>query len=294
MTKDQINALFGLLDDPSEEVCNEVIRHFTSLGTNIVPLLIKFYRQSDNSLIHSRTKIIIDNINFNSVIHDLQQWQQKPDKLFSLLIIIAKIGNPNINIPDIEDKCNKIAQKISLELSHNLTAIEKVSIINYHIFTREKIEIISNKDQEPSDFMIDQFFEKKRCSSFFITLFYLVICRKVGFAIYPINIPGNRILAFLNQSYFIDSLVRSDIVPALFYIEPVHKGIIIDHANLDKVLTERGFIPSPQMLNPVSNLILLKTLTKELAITYEVKHESEKAKSFENLSSEIQISEFNK
>ncbi len=293
MTKDQINALFGLLDDPSEEVCNEVIRHFSSLGTNIVPLLIKFYHQSDNPLIHSRTKIIIDNINFGSVIRELQHWKQKPDKLFSLLIIIAKINSPNINIIEIEDKCNKIAQKISIELSHNLTAIEKVSIINYHIFTQEKITIIPNKEQEPSDFMIDCFFEKKRCSSFFITLFYLVICRKVGFAIYPINVPGNRILAFLNQSYFIDSLVRSDSVPALFYIEPIHQGIIIDHANLNKALSERGFSLSSQMLNPVSNLILLRTLAKELALTYKTRNELEKAESFENLSSDIQISEFN-
>ncbi|MDP4184627.1 MAG: transglutaminase family protein [Bacteroidota bacterium] len=287
MDKERVKALLSLLDDPDEEICQEVITQLKSKGKELVPTLKYAVNQTDNNLVINRLQWIINDINFESFTRDLFSWLERPKDLLMLLIHIAKIDNPDINSDEIIEKCDILSRDIAERLYENLTAPERISIINYFLFVKEGIEVIPWSRQEPAHFMIDQFFKHKKCSMLFITIFYLIISKKIGIALYGINIPENNLLAFLNQTFFIDSTVKATTTPALFYINPGNYGSILGQTELENLLTGRGYKCIPSFFEPTNNIFYLKKLIAELRYIYEVINETDKVARIEHLSCTI-------
>src|SRR6202008_635820 len=135
MNKKEIKALISLLDDPDEAVFDQGSMKFLSLGQEVIPVLEDAWEGSFDTLIQNRIENIIHQIQFDLIKDSLKEWMH-PDKqnLLEGTLLIAKYQYPDIDYVKIKKQIDHIKQDIWLELNENITALEKVNIINHILF----------------------------------------------------------------------------------------------------------------------------------------------------------------
>src|SRR4029077_901148 len=84
--------------------------------------------------IQSRIENIIHRIQFEKVIDALKEWKNKnQDDLWAGALLVARYQYPDLKEDKLEKLIQLVKQDVWLELNENLTALEKVRVIN-HIF----------------------------------------------------------------------------------------------------------------------------------------------------------------
>ena len=135
MNKQEINALISLLDDPDETIFKQVSMKFLSLGEEVIPVLEDAWEQSFDTLIQNRIENIIHQIQFDLIKDALKEWSHpEQQNLLEGALLIARYQYPDLDITKIKKQIDQIKQDVWLELNENLTALEKVKIINHILF----------------------------------------------------------------------------------------------------------------------------------------------------------------
>ncbi|MEF8984401.1 MAG: hypothetical protein V5A51_07395, partial [Bacteroidales bacterium] len=74
LTADEIKALVKLLDDPNEEIYNQVSGRLLDQGYDVIPKLEAAWEQSFDEKIQSRLENLIQEIQFNSAKNNFREW----------------------------------------------------------------------------------------------------------------------------------------------------------------------------------------------------------------------------
>ena len=91
MTKNELNALISLLDDPDEKIFNEIKNKIKSIGSEVIPLLENAWESSFDPLLQNRVENLIHTIQFDDIKRDLSIWcQSGAHDLLAGAILIAR------------------------------------------------------------------------------------------------------------------------------------------------------------------------------------------------------------
>ncbi|MBN2175761.1 MAG: hypothetical protein JW731_16645, partial [Bacteroidales bacterium] len=131
----ELNALMSLLDEPSNKVYDQIREKILYYGIEAIPFLEKAWDNSFDNAIQGRIEELIHIIQFNSLINDLKNWKEHSHlDLLAGFIIVSRYQYPDLSEKDILKKVDKIERDIWLELNENLTALEKVKVLNHILF----------------------------------------------------------------------------------------------------------------------------------------------------------------
>lgn len=289
MNKKEINALISLLDDPDEGVFNQVSMKILSLGQEIIPVLEDAWEYSFDTLIQNRIENIIHQIQFDLIRDSLKEWvHPEQQSLLEGALLIAKYQYPDIDIAKIKKQIDQIRQDVWLELNENLTALEKVKIINHILFDVHNFSGNTSNYHAPQNSYINNVLESKKGNPLLLSIIYTIIAQSLDIPIYGVNLPIHFILCYVDVEKVSVSLKKenegSDI---LFYINPFSKGSVFGQKEIDAFLKQLKLEPQPLFYEPCSNLEIIRRLLRNLIASYEKLGYPDKSKELKVLLSSL-------
>ena len=259
MLEKDLKALISLLDDPDTLIYNEVKNKLISFGDDVIPHLENAWETSLNQLLQERIEDIIHYLQFTSIKKGLMEWKNKPNHdLIEGAILIAKYQYPDLIEADIHSFINKLTQEIWLEVNDNLTALEKIKVLNKIIFDIHQFSGNTKNINSPQNSYINNVIETKKGNPITLGIIYLSICEKLKIPVYGINIPAHFILAYSESQNNV-----------LFYINVFNKGSIFFKSEIDLFLEKIETEPKKEYYIPTDSINIIKKLIQHLVYTYD-------------------------
>lgn len=263
----ELKALITLLDDSDDEIVNVVSSNLMNRGPEAIPELEKAWESTLNETLQERLESVIQNIQFNQARENLRWWNKSgAEYILEGAVYLAKFQFPDISLVALDREIDKIKQDVWLEINNNLTALEKIKIINYIIFEIHKFRRNSTNFYSPQNSYINQVLETKRGNPISLAIIYLSVASKLNLPIYGVNLPKNFILAYKDEYRQYDSEDESEDI--LFYINPYNRGAVLGRREINYFVQQQQLEPRPEYFVPCSNRDIIVRLINNLILSY--------------------------
>lgn len=274
MDHKEIDSLIKLLDDPDKEIAHHVENRLLSYGNEVIEHLENAWEQSFDSLLQERLENLIHKIQFNEVKQELQFWYTRGS--FDLLqgaIIVNRYQYPDLDTQKIINQVEDIKREVWLQMLYDMSAIEKVKLINHVFYNVFGFSGNTTNHQDPQNSYISQVLESKKGNQISLALIYSVIAQKLDIPVYGVNLPQHFILAYVDEAkeYAPEEQV-------LFYINAFNKGFIFGKRDIDAFLRQLNLNPEEQFYEPCSNTDIIRRILRNLSSSYQKLGQEHKVK----------------
>ena len=267
LKKAEIEALLKLLDDPDEGIYNTAFEKLMDQGYDVIPELEKAWEHSFDKKMQDRLENLIQEIQVNSTKRSLKKWAENGGKdLFKGAFFVAKHQYAELSYDYYNQKLEEIKKDIWLEINENLTALEKVRIINHVFFEIHGFSSNTANFYAPQNNYINHVLENKRGNPITLAIIYSVIAQKLNIPVYGVNLPKNFIVAYKNPFADNESNSKNQV---LFYINPFNKGVILGKKEIDYFIKQQDIKPKQEYYLPCSNIEIIQRLINNLIFSYE-------------------------
>ncbi|KAB2918845.1 MAG: hypothetical protein F9K23_01515 [Bacteroidetes bacterium] len=277
ITERELAAMLSLLDDTDEEVVKSVEGHLLSLGTDAVTLLEKYWDSDADPRVQEKVERLVNIIQFDALKNELIAWKNTPDKdLFEGFYLITRYQYPNLNKQELDNKLNKIKLDAWLELKYDLTALEKVRILNHIFYDVNVFKGDTATYHSPQNSFINTVLERRKGNPISLAIIYSIIAQRLNIPIFGVNLPQHFILAYMDN-YPDQPLEYHEEPPRLspelfsdvmFYINPFNKGLVFSKYNVDEFLRQLRLEPLDSYFLPCSNIEIIKRVVRNLVTAY--------------------------
>lgn len=257
MSNTELQALISLLDDPDAKIFDEIRGKLISFGDDVIPHLESAWENSFDHLLQNRIEDIIHHLQFDTIKRELADWSTSEKDLIDGAIIIAKYQYPDLEEEKIRDYIKQVTQDVWLELNDNLTALEKVKVLNRIIFDVHGFYGNTKNINSPKNSYINNVIETKKGNPITLGIIYLAICNRLKIPMYGVDVPAHFILSYSEENN------------VLFYLNVFNKGAVFSNHDIDKFLEQLKIEPKEEFYKPCSNLTIIKRLVQHLIYTYD-------------------------
>lgn len=274
----ELEALINLLEDPDRLVFDTVSDRLIELGEEVVSPLEKRWEITLKPDLQFRIENLIKTIQFNTIQRGMDSWKAGGGS--SLLFgayLVARFHYPDLEFDFLNEKIEKIKKDIWLELNNELTALEKVKVINYFLFDIHKFDKSTKKAHTPQLYMVNHVLDTHKGGPVMLGLIYAELARRLNLPIYGVNLPRNFVLCYYDPDY------HEDPNNILFYINPSDKGAALGLKELKHFLNHLKIEERESYFTPCSNVDIIERLVINLQYAYEKSGQTEKAQSLKLL-----------
>jgi regulator of sirC expression with transglutaminase-like and TPR domain len=271
LSLNEVIALITLLDDPDEDVYSQVKDRFVTLGAPAIPHLETAWENSFDAIMQRRIESIIHSIQFGSLINAMKKWaSEEQEDLLKGILLVARYQYPDLDEGKIHKALQQVKQDVWLELHDDLTALEKVRILNHIIFDVHAFSGNITNYHAPQNSFINTVFESKKGNPLMLSVIYILICKELNIPVYGINLPQHFVLAYVNDyANLIDTSNKTLSNNILFYINPFSKGLVFQQKDIDQFLKQLNLDPLPAYYLPCSNQDVVRRCISNLVFSYE-------------------------
>jgi len=289
MNLKEVIALITLLDDPDDGIYSEVKNRFIILGPPAIPHLETAWENSFDALMQKRIEGIIHTIQFKALQNALKFWaENEQDDLFRGCAIIARYQYPDLDENKLKKQLHQIKQDVWLELHDDLTAIEKVKIINHILFEVHQFGGNITNYHAPQNSFINVVLETKKGNPVMLSVIYALICKELNIPIYGVNLPQHFVLAYVNDyANLFDPSNKTLSDNILFYVNPFSKGLIFNEADIDSFIKQLNVEPETKYYLPCSNLDIIKRILNNLIHSFDKMGYAEKVAELKELEKQL-------
>lgn len=282
MINKELEAQIRLLEDPDKQIYSLIHESIVQRGIDAIPVLEQAWDNSLLPIVHQRIEDIIHDINFNQILEAVEKWSNESRKdWFNILFLISKFYFQNLNKALLIEEFTKIKNEIWLEINDNLTAFEKIQILNHILFKKYQISQTKEGQEHIQNYFLSEALVNKKGNDLSIGLLYLLICAHLNWPVYGVNLPGNLILAYLDtHPQKITTELKDEV---LFYINPINNGTVFGVNEIDMYLEQNNLKAKDQFYNPISYDTLLKRYLDEISQVLKQNGEDEKLNELEQI-----------
>jgi regulator of sirC expression with transglutaminase-like and TPR domain len=289
MNLKEVIALITLLDDPDDGIYSEVKNRFIVLGPPAIPHLETAWENSFDALMQKRIEGIIHTIQFKALQNALKHWaENEQDDLFKGCSIISRYQYPDLDENKLKKQLHQIKQDVWLELHDDLTAIEKVKIINHILFEVHQFGGNITNYHAPQNSFLNVVLETKKGNPVMLSVVYALICKELNIPIYGVNLPQHFVLAYVNDyANLFDPSNKTLSDNILFYVNPFSKGLIFNQADIDSFIKQLNVEPENKYYLPCSNLDIIKRILNNLIYSFDKMGYAEKVNELKELEKQL-------
>jgi regulator of sirC expression with transglutaminase-like and TPR domain len=289
MNSKEIQAMINLLEDPDEDVFNTVFSNLLDKGPEIIPELEKAWENSADELYQERLEYLIQNIHLHEIEKDLINWiRSENSDILRGAYLIARLQYPDLRFSDINEPIEKIKNDVWLEINENLTALEKVKVMNHILFDVHKFSKNIANPVNPQNSYLNQVLETRKGNSFSIAIIYLSISQKLGLPVLGVDLPKNLILAYMDV-FGLNSGSEHQDFNILFYINPFNKGAVLGRREIEYFLKQYQIEPAKSHFYPCSNRVIIKRMVSALIASYKNLGYQDKIRQMERIINLFQV-----
>ncbi len=254
----KFKALLSLLDEPDDRTFDKVRDKILSYGINAIPSLEKAWENTFEPIIQNRIENIIHQIQVENITKELNKWIELGYKdLLSCYILISRYHYPALDENKVREIIENLRSNIWVELNDDLTALEKIKILNHIVFDINKFHGSNESPDSVKNYFINDVLETKKGNSLSLGIIYLILSQNNGLPVYGVDLPETFILAYTEKDKI------------LFYINPFKKGSLFTKREIGMYLKHLKIDTAESYYNPCNNLIIIKRLLYELASSYD-------------------------
>jgi len=275
----EINALVKLLDDPDQEVFQQVSRRLLEYGHSVIHFLETEWEKSLDTLLQERIENIVHQIQFNNVKEDLNLWYQSG--AFNLLqgaLVINRYQYPDLDEQKVINHIEEIKREVWTGLQYEMSSVEKIKLINHIFYTIQGFSGNTKNHHDPQNSYINQVLETKKGNQISLAIIYSTIAQKLDIPVYGVNLPQHFILGYIDESKREDNEFG-----VLFYINAFNKGAIFGKNDVDQFLRQLDLQPQPGFYAPCSNVEIIRRIIRNLISSYENLGSTEKVAELKEL-----------
>ena len=265
MNENKLTALLSLLDDPTPEIYQRIENELINLPVTIIPQLEDYWLDSKSTILQERLEQVINKIQFMHVKKELMTWGKSDSpNLIEGAILVNKSYNPNLITEPIRKVIEKIKKDVRLELNDQLTALEKIKILNHFFYNIYNYQALSPNQPTNWDGDIGTVLSQKQGNYVIISIIYAGIAQELGIPVYGIHLTDSVLLCYINENE--DSSNKEQEI--LFYINPIDRGKVFGRAELQFVIESRKLVNRPKYYKAAGNTSLIKRLVKHNISVY--------------------------
>ncbi len=218
----ELEALITLLEDPDNQVFDTVSDRLIELGEEVVIPLERRWEMTLKPQLQERIENVIKQIQFNTLQRGIDSWKSTggTDLLYGAYLV-ARFQYPDLGYETLSEVIEKIKRDIWLELNNELTALEKVKVINYFMYDIHKFDKSLKKAHTPQLYLINHVIDTFKGSPIILGLIYADLARRLNLPIYGVNLPRNFVLCYYDQDF------HDDPNGILFYVNPSDSGAVL-------------------------------------------------------------------
>lgn len=263
----ELNALIHLLEDPDDEIFTTIRERILSMGEEVIPALENVWENTFNNILQTRIEDIIQTIQFNNVLEELKLWADTGGvDLLTGTMLISKYQYPDLDEEHVRKQIELIRRDVWLELNSNLTAYEKVRVINHILFDVYNFTGNTTNYHAPQNSYINNVIESKRGNPLLLSILYSIIAQGLNIPIYGVNLPEHFILAYRDEF----SIQQEDEEePILFYINPFSRGAVFSRREIDTFLKQLKLEQNRIFYESCSNVDIVCRQLRNLIVSYE-------------------------
>lgn len=271
-------AKIKLLDDPDENIYQTIKNSIISDGIDAIPLLEKAWGNEYNPLIQERIEEIIKTIQFSHLKKLFEEWKLNgANDIIYGAFLVAKYIYADLQWASIETTINKIKKDVWIELNQNLTALEKVKLLNFIVFDVYGFNVTMINPYSPKNYFINHVLDTRKGNDLALCVLYTGIAQRLNIPIFGVNLPNNYILCYVDQLSAFESFGDTTDNNVLFYITPRGKGTVFGRKEIEYLLQQTKIESKKEYYSPTSNLNFIIEMLKELATSYGIMGDLEKS-----------------
>jgi regulator of sirC expression with transglutaminase-like and TPR domain len=264
----ELNALISLLDEPSNPVFDKIKEKILFYGIDAIPFLEDAWDNSFDSNIQTRIEEIIHIIQISNLKDALINWN-KNNRLDLLegFYLVSKYQYPDLKIDNLKEQVARIEKDIWLELNSNLTALEKIKVINHVLFEINRFTGNKTNIDAPQNLFLNNLLETRKGNHLSLGILYIILAQKLGLPIFGVNLPQHFILAYMDEVHD-EKIVIEDENEVLFYVNPFNKGAVFTQREIELFIKHLKLKPSSSYFKPCDNTAIIIRLLENLITSY--------------------------
>ena len=259
--------MIRLLDEPDEKLYAAIRTQILALGSKAIPKLEEAENTFPNPIVTQRLEEIIYTIRTNDTFEKLKRWSATQEHhLLEAWILISAYLSPDDNGEIQKESVNKLYRDVWVEMNQDLTALEKIRVINHVFYNVYQYDALPEKKAMVPAYLLGNVLRMQRGNPLSLAMLYLIVAQRLGLPVYGVNLPRHFILAYTNGSALpvpAENYQEKDI---LFYINPFNKGAIFRKSEIELYLKQLRITPQEKFFLPCNNQEIVKRLLHELAI----------------------------
>jgi len=285
----ELDALISMLDEPDTSVFGQIRGKIFSYGSDAIPLLEDAWENAFDALIQQRIENIIHDIQLDDLYSELHSWSRFGyADLLKGFLLLSKFQYPDLDEDKMIKDIGRISQDVWLELNQDLTALEKVKVINHILFDIHKFKGNKANIQSPDNYYLKNVLETKKGNPVSLGLIFIIIAQSLKIPIYGVDLPRHFILAY-NDAGGGDADISSEKV--LFYINPFNKGALFTRNEIELFIKQMDLEPKDSYFQSCDNVTIIKRVMNELIVAYEKAGNKEKMEELKLLMKAIETEE---
>lgn len=266
--ENELRAMIMLLEDPDENIFTEIRERLLTRGALIINTLEDVWESTFNPNLQKRIENIIQEIQFNEVKEELSLWADTGGTdLLQGTIMIARYQYPDLDEEEIRRQIELIKKDIWLEINPNLTAFEKIKVLNHILFDVYNFTGNTTNYHAPQNSYINNVLESKRGNPLLLSILYSCIAQGLNIPVYGVNLPEHFILAYRDE--YTQRKSDDDDEPILFYINPFSRGAVFSRREIDTFLKQLNLEPLRVFYESCTNTEIIKRQLRNLIASYE-------------------------
>jgi regulator of sirC expression with transglutaminase-like and TPR domain len=206
--------------------------------------------------------------------------KERSADLWEGAVLVARYQYPDLNEEKLLKQIQIIKQDVWLELNENLTALEKIKVINHIMFDVHRYGGNTENYHAPENSFINKVLENKKGNPLSLSIIYLLIARQLNLPVFGINLPEHFVLAYIDE--YIDPTHDWE-ERILFYINPFSKGAVFSRKEIDMFLKQLNIGPEKSYYTPCSNVHVVQRLIRNLISAYTRSGNAEKIEELEEI-----------
>jgi regulator of sirC expression with transglutaminase-like and TPR domain len=268
-----LTALIQLLDEPDEQLYIAVREHIIAMGTDVLAQLEEIAAQMLSSKEAGRLEDIITTIRVKDTFTRLQQWSvAQSHDLLEAWIIISCFLSPDDHRDKLKESVDKLYRDIWVEMNNELTALEKIRVINHIFYSVYQFDALPGKKAALPPYLLGNVLRMQRGNPLSLALLYLVLVQRLGMPVFGVDLPQHLILAYTNGSGLPRPASAYTEQDVLFYVNPFNKGAVFRKSEIELYLQQLNLKPQEAYFLPCDNRIVIRRLLKELSQVFKKTH----------------------
>lgn len=285
-----INTMLLLLDDNDEAVRLEMTNQILRMGYDVLPQLQEALFEFDFEHTESLYALqdITQKLEFNFYADRLLAWSHNPNDLLEGVWLLNKTFPNAPDIDDINKEIERIKIEVWLDLRYDLTALEKVRILNYVFFNRFSFTGDNDDFFNPNNNLLHKVLRHKKGNPILLSVIYAIVAQRLYIPIFGVNLPQNFVLAYLDIPSLpkptADSRGKSMEPPpnhdVLFYVNPYSQGTVFGRKHIESFVNNLNMTTHPEFFYPCSNKDIVMRILNNLILSYQKVNKMELAQSY--------------